>query len=170
MILRLFLIFAAVFAFVACHQTAPIPKNPNILVAPLLSPEKAENRTQKTAAIPTVPKTEVKPGLISLIDLGKLFELKEKENALILDVRPAIFYVMSHIPGALSFPRKSFSHKFPELKNQLDAAVKTEKSIVLYCTDRDCPDAQAVANKLSSKGYAVSVYAGGWDEWKVSGL
>lgn len=173
--IRLFVISAAAMFFVACAENELIPRDPNVRVAPVVAPKNdkkpvARSEKSTTDILRSMPETEIKPGVISQIDLQNFFQLQQTQKALIVDVRPAVFYVLNHIPDAISFPLKSFDKNFPQRKNKFDAAVEAEKIIVLYCTDQDCPDARAVATRLSSKGYNVAIYPGGWAEWKQSGI
>ena len=112
----------------------------------------------------------VKPGAITELDLGRLIELRDDGKALLVDVRPGMFYSLGHIPGAESLPKKSFTGRFPGRKADLDAAVAAGKVIVLYCTNAECPDGFAVAQKLAPMGYSVSLYKGGWNEWEAMGF
>lgn len=109
-------------------------------------------------------------GVITEVDLGRLFELRDDDKALLVDVRPASFYARRHIPGAISLPKKAYATEFPLKRPELDAAVKAGKVLVLYCADEDCPDGYAVAKLLAVEGYSSSLYKGGWREWKQAGL
>ena len=98
------------------------------------------------------------------------FALRETGKVLVYDVRPGIYYRLGHIPGAVSFARKAFDARFPQEKSNLDAAVAAGKPILLYCTDLNCPDGGVMAGWLAERGYSVSVYRGGWEEWKKAGM
>lgn len=130
----------------------------------------------KATATPTPetpdPKPAVapRPGLITEVDLGRLIGLRDAGKVLLVDVRPAMFYRMEHIPGAVSLPKKTFDSSWPGRKSDVDAAVAAGKVVVLYCANEECPDGYAVAKRLSPLGYAVSIYKGGWDEWKMAGF
>jgi len=105
-----------------------------------------------------------------MIDMSKFFALREGGKALVYDVRPGVYYRMGHVPGAVSFARLAFARRFLQEKANLDAAVAAGKTTVLYCTDLRCPDGAAVADLLAERGYSVSIYQGGWDEWKAAGM
>ncbi len=109
-------------------------------------------------------------GVITEVDLGRLFELRDDDKALLIDVRPASFYARRHIPGAISLPKKAYATEFPLKRPEIDTAVKGGKILVLYCADEDCPDGYAVAKLLAQEGYSSSLYKGGWREWKQAGL
>ena len=112
----------------------------------------------------------VKKGEVTAVDLGRVFEMRATNQALLIDTRSGLFFKLGHIPGAVSLPKKSYEKVFPVLKPQIDAAVDGGKFLVLYCNGVKCPDARLVAKKLSDLGYSSSVYSGGWEEWKASGL
>lgn len=115
-------------------------------------------------------KPAVRRGAVTEIDLTTFFGLREAGRAVVYDVRPGLFYRMGHIPGAVAFSGKAFGERFPQEQPALDAAVAAGKVIVLYCTNLDCPDGGVVAAWLADRGYPVSVYKGGWEEWKSAGL
>ena len=109
-------------------------------------------------------------GKIRQVDIGALFQLREEGRVLLVDVRPAFFFNLEHIPGAISLPLKKFDAQFPAVRSQFEAALGDGRVIVLYCTNEKCPDGLITAGKLSRMGYSTSVYKGGWKEWKGAGL
>ena len=115
-------------------------------------------------------KPSIKPGVITGVDIGRLFTMKQTDKVHLVDCRPPIFYRMGHIGGAVNFPLKKYTSTLPTQQPFLDAAVKSGKVIVLYCQNVDCPDAYAVAKKLMRLGYSISIYKGGWEEWHQAGL
>ena len=116
------------------------------------------------------PEPYVTPGLITEVDLQGILELQDAGKVLLVDVRPSMFYGMGHMPGAISLPRKGYEAKYPKQKTALDEAVAADRAIVLYCANVKCPDGYTVAKLLSAQGYAVSIYKGGWEEWKATGF
>ena len=56
------------------------------------------------------------------------------------------------------------------IRTHFDHALTERKVVVLYCQNIDCPDGYLFAEKIAEEGYSVSVYKGGWQEWKASGL
>ena len=147
-------------------EGSPGPSRGGVEPAPASSDVAARG---EASPVPEVEKSPAK-GQISHMDIGTLFQLREEERVLLVDVRPAFFYGLAHIPGAISLPLKKFDGQFPGMQAQFDAAVSEGKVIVLYCTDEDCPDGRRTAAQLSELGYTTSVYKGGWKEWKGSGL
>ena len=132
----------------AALEDLPSPENP------------AKARTE--AAVPV--------GRVSRIDLAAFFALRETGQAVVYDVRPPLFYNLGHISGAVSFPGKAFERLYPQEKPKMEAAVGRGQTVVLYCTDLKCPDAGVVARWLAELGHSVTIYTGGWEEWKNAGL
>lgn len=107
---------------------------------------------------------------ISGIKLGNLFQLLEEDRALLVDVRPAFFFRLGHIPGASSLPLKNFEAGLQSFRQNLADARASGRTVVIYCADEDCPDSLTTARKLARLGYSTSVYRGGWKEWRSAGL
>lgn len=109
-------------------------------------------------------------GQISQVDIGTLFQLRGEGRVFLVDVRPAFFFSLGHIPGSISLPLKKFDTEFPAVRSEFEAALGADRVIVLYCTNAKCPDGLIAAGKLSKLGYSTSVYKGGWKEWQDAGL
>ncbi|GEM_PF-455889 len=109
-------------------------------------------------------------GKITVISIDRLFGLKQNGEVLLIDCRKAFFHRMGSIDGSVNISAHQFKSDFSAVKPQLDAAVKADQIIVLYCLNPKCPIAYNVAQKLSQRGYAVTIYEGGWEEWKSVGL
>ena len=120
---------------------------------------------------PAPPREEPRAkGTIRQVDIGSLFQLREEGRVFLVDVRPAFFFSLGHIPGSISLPLKKFDAQFPAIRSQFEAALGAGRVIVLYCTNEKCPDGLIAAGKLSKLGYSISVYKGGWKEWQDAGL
>jgi rhodanese-related sulfurtransferase len=115
-------------------------------------------------------KAPVKPGAITRIDITAVFPLQQAGAVVLFDARPAIFYHMGRIPGARSWPAKRFESQLAEHKPVLESAARNGIPVVLYCSDRECADARAAAERIAAIGYSVSVLEGGFEEWKAAGL
>ena len=90
----------------------------------------------------------------------------EKNQRLILDVRPIEFYELGHLPGALSFPPETFETDIRQLKEIADL----NKAILVYCSGFDCSAAHNFAEKLQKLNYTdVKVYSGGFEQWQEMG-
>jgi rhodanese-related sulfurtransferase len=107
---------------------------------------------------------------ISGIQLENLFQLREESGVLVVDVRPAFFFRLGHIPGAFNLPLKTFDAAVHSFVQVLEEARSSGKKVVIYCADKDCPDSLTTARKLARLGYSTSVYRGGWKEWRSAGL
>jgi rhodanese-related sulfurtransferase len=112
----------------------------------------------------------VTPPLVGGIPIEKVFELQQTGSILLIDTRSPIFYKLGHIDGAQNIPLKSFDKNIDSTKITLDAAMAAGKKIVIYCQSEKCPDSFRMAQVLSKSGYDVSVFKGGWELWKMSGL
>lgn len=163
------LALSAGLLFSSCGSSDP---DPVVVTGPRPAPVSPEPEISAPNRGGTPPPTT--PGKtyaqITAIDLATLFPLVEDDRVLFVDVRPGFFYVLNHIPGAISLPLKSFEGSFAKQKATLDAAVAAKKVIVLYCADEDCPDGRDTARLLGKKGYSTSIFEAGWEGWKASGL
>ena len=114
--------------------------------------------------------TKIQSGQITGVDMGQVFTMMQANRILLVDCRPPIFYRVGHIDGAINLPLKSYDKVIDGRKIKIQQALAEEKIIVLYCQNVKCPDAYAVAKKLALIGHSVSIYKGGWEEWKQAGL
>ena len=109
-------------------------------------------------------------GKVSSISLTEFFERQQADKVLLFDARPAFFYSLGHIPGAISIPKSSCDAQIAKRADEIQAALAAGKTIVVYCTNLLCPDARTVANHLADAGYSSSTLTGGWDSYKETGL
>jgi rhodanese-related sulfurtransferase len=105
-------------------------------------------------------------GKVSSISLEQFFVLRESGKALVFDARPAFFYSLGHIPGAVHLPKSNCDERIHEKEGEIKAALAAGKTIIVYCTSVTCPDARTVAMHISGFGYPATVFSGGWDAWK----
>ena len=138
-------------------------------VAPATPPE-----TPKEAQA-GAPKFEKKPrmngrGEVSSVSFEEFFALQQAGKAMIFDARPAFFYNLGHIPGAISLPKNNCDEKIAARESAIKAALADGKSLVVYCTSMTCPDARTVAIHISGFGHPVKTFSGGWDAWKEAGM
>jgi len=127
---------------------------------------KREEPHRTAEATPSARKT----AKVSTIDLNALSQLQQSGKVLLLDVRPPFVTPFGRIPGAITWPRFSFSKELSQHEPEVKAALAAGRTVVLYCTDAGCPDSRAVAEKLAALGYPVSVLQGGYSAWKEAGL
>jgi rhodanese-related sulfurtransferase len=119
---------------------------------------------------PVVKPSPPKKGVVSSISLTTLFELHQAGRVLAVDARPGFVYAFGHLPGAVNWPRLSFDSTAAQHDAELKKAVASDRVIVVYCTDAACPDAAAVAQRISTLGHPVSVLEGGFAAWKEADL
>ena len=70
----------------------------------------------------------------------------------------------------MNVPKKSFPLSLLKEQAAIDAAVASGKVLVLYCQNVECPDGYSVGKEMVEMGYSVSLYKGGWEEWKQMGF
>lgn len=116
------------------------------------------------------PEPEVAAAPVGSIGLTELFGLVESGEVLLYDVRPPFYQRLGRISGSISLPRKKFAELVGGEQERMRQANKAGRSIVLYCANLKCPDADAVAAELSRRGIASRVYHAGWEEWKAAEL
>ena len=112
----------------------------------------------------------IKPGAVTVISIEHLYNLKLQDQVLLIDCRKPLFHRLGSIEGSVNISRHQFESSFAEVKPKLDSAVEADQIIVLYCLNPKCPIAYNVAQQLSKLGYSVTIFDGGWEEWKRSGL
>ncbi len=128
------------------------------------------SETNKAPAAPKKPVRMNGRGKITSISMEDLFSLQQSDKALIFDARPAFFYHLGHVPGAISMPKSNCDAEIVKREGQIKSALAAGKTVVVYCTSFTCPDARSVAIHLADFGYSSSTMPGGWDAWKESGL
>ena len=133
---------------------------------PPLDPSKRIDAAEKKPA----PEADApaKPGMLTRMPLGDLYQLVQKNTVLIYDVRPMLYYKMGHIPGAVSWPKKDFDIYYDKQAPNIRAANASNTPVVVYCTDFACPDGLAIAQALVDRGHTVSVLQGGYEAWKIA--
>ena len=101
-------------------------------------------------------------------DATAVDSLIKKDDALIIDARPGLFYKMGHIPGAKSLPATT-----KDLNGEIRKILSNEelnRPIVVYCADKNCENAETVARQIVQLDYdQVFIFSGGWAEWEKSG-
>jgi rhodanese-related sulfurtransferase len=84
---------------------------------------------------------------------------------LFLDARPADFFPLGHIPGALPLPEDDFDRAFAALEPRLRSTL----DIVVYCSGLGCDASHLVAHKLKEHGIQAAIMPGGLPEWTDAG-
>ncbi len=104
-------------------------------------------------------------GKMSSISFEDFFALHQSGKVLLYDARPAFFYNISHIPGAVNLPRGATDEQIAARESEIKKALAEGKTIVTYCTGYTCPDARTLADHISGFGHPVSIFSGGWHAW-----
>jgi rhodanese-related sulfurtransferase len=126
-------------------------------------------RVQEAAAALDPRPSAVPDGAVRVIGLAEFRAFVEGKRGLVLDARPAVFYELGHVPGALNVARAEFGRDYAAQRAALEAG--RSGPLAVYCSGLDCEDSQMVANALAQLGYRpVLVFRGGWDEWTQAGL
>jgi len=91
------------------------------------------------------------------------FDLQNGESGFtILDVRPAEAFAESHVPGAISMPRR-------KITAETTAGWPKDRLLVVYCYSPACNAATKAAVKLTELGFSVKEMIGGIQYWKEEG-
>jgi rhodanese-related sulfurtransferase len=99
------------------------------------------------------------------IGLPAVQALFKNNSAVFMDARPYAKYMAGTIPGAVYMS----DEEIDKLKGRLPADKATP--IVSFCEGYSCAKSHNLAKKLQEFGYQkISVYAGGYPEWKEAGL
>lgn len=147
---------------VSCSQQAETP-----VTDPVAAKTDKPADLQKTV---TAQKPAVPPGKITGVEMGQVFTMLQTGNVHLVDVRPPLFFHLGHIDGAVNFPLKKYEASSVDNLPLIEQALASGKVVVLYCQNVKCPDAYKTAQKLIKLGHSVSIYKGGWEEWKKAGL
>ncbi|MBU1248367.1 MAG: rhodanese-like domain-containing protein [Proteobacteria bacterium] len=93
---------------------------------------------------------------IRVLSVQEAKELKDA-GAVFLDVRDALDYQDSHVPGAASLPLEFASEQGHALP------------LVVYCSDRECNKATVVAERIVKGGISVAIMPDGAGGWAAAG-
>jgi rhodanese-related sulfurtransferase len=147
---------------------------PAWLLAGCAEPMKPAAPTAKPAALEkpqaTSPPRPAGKAEISSISLEEFFVLQQSGRAMIFDARPSFIYKLGHVPGAILLPKSHCDELLRSREAEIQRTLADGGALVVYCSGPNCPDARAVAERLSASGYPAKVFQGGWDAWKDAGL
>ena len=105
----------------------------------------------------------------SILTLEQFRDFVNGKKGVVLDARPAIFFRLGHVPGAVSLPRDDFERAYANHRMLLEKGKK--QAIAIYCSGEDCEDSDLLHRALVQLGYQnVSIFRGGWAEWTRAGL
>ncbi|MXX38253.1 MAG: rhodanese-like domain-containing protein [Gemmatimonadetes bacterium] len=106
--------------------------------------------------------------VISTISVSVAKQNFDTRIAVFLDARPAPFYAMGHIPGALNLSDQSST---AHLRQVLSPYSKDAK-IIAYCSGGGCQSSSTLAKRLVEESVRDEVYVltGGWPAWQAAGF
>lgn len=99
---------------------------------------------------------------VEVIGREELAARLDRDEVVVLDVRPGAEYTAGHIAGARSVP-------VAELRRHLRALPKTTE-VVAYCRGPFCVYADDAVRELDRKGFRARRLVDGFPEWKRAGL
>ncbi len=82
----------------------------------------------------------------------------------IVDVRFPDDFAKERIPGAINLPMAKWDNR-----RYLEANLRKDATIYLYCYTPTCHLAAQAAKKLAAAGYRAVEVEGGWQSWVQSG-
>ena len=88
--------------------------------------------------------------------------LRDGEDLVVLDVRPAAEHAAGHLPGAVSIP-------VGELRRRL-AELPADREVVAYCRGPYCAFAHEAVELLREEGFAARRLEDGLPEWQAARL
>ncbi len=103
---------------------------------------------------------------IEVIPLSLAHSFHQSEDHQFVDARPAKEYGKGHVPSAISLPFEHLDNQLPVLEQVLDS----DKSLVVYCRNRECDDALLLAMELRDMRQSnLLYYVDGFELWEESG-
>lgn len=91
-----------------------------------------------------------------------LRRIKQRDDLIVLDVRPAEEYAAGHLPSAISIPLAELRQRLRELPRDRD--------IVAYCRGPYCAFAHKAVRVLHQAGFKARQLEDGLPEWRAAGL
>ena len=98
---------------------------------------------------------------ITIITRGELQERLQRDQAILIDVRPRTEYDAGHIPGAIPIP--------PDQLDDLLTSLPADREIVAYCRGPYCVYADQAVRTLLAGGRVARRLEDGLPEWQGSG-
>jgi rhodanese-related sulfurtransferase/DNA-binding transcriptional ArsR family regulator len=96
------------------------------------------------------------------VGTDELLARLERDEVVVLDVRPEAEYAGGHLPGAIHIPLAELPERLAELPQ--------DREIVAYCRGRYCAMAHDAVRLLSTSGLRALRATDGVLEWRVAGL
>jgi hypothetical protein len=92
---------------------------------PPLNPSLAEEEPAEPPVAPT------KPGQVTRMPLGDLYQLVQRNAAVTYDVRPTFYYSIGHVPGAISWPKAAFERDLAKHEPRIRVANAGNTPVVI---------------------------------------
>ncbi|MFP5252478.1 MAG: ArsR/SmtB family transcription factor [Actinomycetes bacterium] len=102
------------------------------------------------------------PDPVEQITRAELLDRLERDEVLLVDVRPAPEYHAAHIPGAVSLPFDVVAERLAEIPADVE--------VVAYCRGGWCVLAHDAVRLLRAEGRRARRLQDGMLEWRVAGL
>ena len=119
--------------------------------------EKSASEIRETARLFFEERSALVP-----ISSKELWDKLNKDEIILIDVRPKEEYLSGHLPEAISIPLKELKEKSIELPSG--------KEIVAYCRGPYCVLAAEAAKFLTKKGFNVVILKEDVNSWRAEGL
>jgi rhodanese-related sulfurtransferase len=102
---------------------------------------------------------------ISPMDVMEAWKEFQKGLVQFVDARTPSEFKAGHLPGALNMPVDEIEGK------QGRVNLPSDKTLVIYCSDPECPRSAQLAELLSRQGIkGIRIMPGGWAGWYDAGL
>lgn len=100
------------------------------------------------------------------VDVGRMEELQDQDETVVIDVLPEESFDNRHIPGAINIPVAA-----PDFEERVEDAVPERSTpVVVYCADEECQASPRAARHLEEMGYErVYEFSGGLKAWRKAG-
>ncbi|HSP29480.1 MAG TPA: rhodanese-like domain-containing protein, partial [Ilumatobacteraceae bacterium] len=99
---------------------------------------------------------------VDIVSRPELLQLAGRDEATIIDVRPAEEFRSGHIPGARSVPLDELPQRLEEFASSAE--------IVAYCRGAQCVMAYDAVNLLQAHDRSARRLEDGMIEWSLAGL
>lgn len=98
---------------------------------------------------------------LETITRDELRERLDRDEVVLIDVRPEVEYSAGHLPGAIPVP--------PDRLDELLDSLPADRDVVAYCRGPYCVYADEAVRRLSERGRRALRLEGGLPEWRFAG-
>lgn len=96
------------------------------------------------------------------VDAPALLQRMERDDVIVVDVRPVEEYAAGHIPGARSIPLDQLERQLKELSDG--------REVIAYCRGAFCVFSDEAVGLLRARGLRANRLAIGLPDWRSAGL